>query len=135
MKAADFRSLILAQSGMSALVAGRVFPLRIPEEVWDSATQKPCIVYRTSSTNRGATFCGTDELVAETAQVDCYARSYDAAKALGDAVGQVVDFRGIVGETLFGPVFIQTEFDSMDPEPGLFRRTLLLIVWNRSVTP
>lgn len=135
MKAADFRSLMLAGSGVAALVGSRVYPVKIPEETWSSATQRPCLVYHTPSVRRSGTFCGTDRTKADTVHVNCYARTYDEARALADTVAsQVVDFRGVVGETLFGPVFLETETDLDDPEPGLFRRLLIFTVWNRSTT-
>lgn len=132
MKAADFRTLMLAQAGVSALVGARVYPVRVPDEVWDSPSERPCVAYRTSGVDRGQTFCATDTLKAERVEVDCYARTYDGARDLATAISQMVDFRGQVGETLFGPVLLDSEVDLMDLEPGLFRRLLIFTVWNRS---
>lgn len=132
MNAADFRSLLLAAAGVEDLVGARVFPVKIPEETWDSVTQRPCLVYHTPSVRRSATFCGTVKTKADTVHVDCYARTYDGARALALAVAGIVDFKGVVGETLFGPIFIDSETDLDDPEPGLFRRLLIFTVWNRS---
>lgn len=132
MTPADFRSLLLAQTGMVAAVADRIFPVLIPQEVWASVTQKPCIVYQVAGVGRSVTFCGTIGLQAESVTVDCYARTYDAAYALARLAAQIVDFNGVIGDTSFDTVRLETEIDLLDLEPGLYRRSMTFTCWNRS---
>jgi len=133
MKPADFRTLLLAQPGLSAVVGARIFPVKARPETWDSDSQRPCLIYRVDGVGRSSTFCATSGLVAESVAVDCYARSYDGAVDLALLVKQVIDFSGQVGETLFNAIRLESEFDLMDLEPGLFRRALSFTIWNRSV--
>ena len=133
MTPTDFCTLLTAQPGVSAAVGDRVYPVLIPPEVWDSATRKPCFVYRTSGVGRSATTCGTIRLQADSVEVDCYARTFDDAYALARLAAQIVDFKGTVGNTSVDTVRLDSEIDLFDLEPGLYRRSLTFTVWNRSV--
>jgi len=126
---------MLAQTGVSAIVGARVFPVRIPSEVWDSATKKPCLAYSVLDVARSQTFCETIPLQNDSVTVNCYARTYDDCQNLANAIKGVIDFRGLVGQTKFKAVFLETESDSLDIEPGLYLRILTFAVWNRGVQP
>ena len=131
---ADFVSRILTQGGITDIIGDRIFPLIVPEHVYsDPQDRRPCLVYQTAGSTRGKTFCATDDLISEQFSVDCYAETYDAAKRLGDAViAGVVDFSGVSGATHIEAVFLDSEFDTVDLEPGLFRRNLALTVGHRT---
>lgn len=132
MNATDFRSLILAQPGMVAAIAARIYPVKVPAEVWSDASMRPCVVYRTEGVDRSSTFCGTIGLKRDTVQVSCYARTHDACRALAELVAQMVDFHGVVGDTHFATVRLESESDLLDLEPGLFHRLMTFTIWNRS---
>ena len=132
MNYADFRSVVLAAAPVAAIVAARVFPLIVPQEVWSSPTRKPCIVFTTRSVQRQVKFCNTDELIQERVDLDCYARDSDTCQLLAAAVRlALIDFRGTVGVTRFGPLHLESETDLDDDEPGLFRRVLTFSIWSR----
>lgn len=131
MNLADFRTMVLGLPGVSALVDTRMFPLVIPQEVYDGGTEKPCIVYTTTARNSRPTFCGPDDLVRSSIELDVYGRTFDVCQQLADAVRLGIDgYRGTVGTTLFSPVFVDTESDEYFAEPGLYRRTFSLTVWS-----
>ncbi|MBI6628327.1 DUF3168 domain-containing protein [Pontibaca salina] len=82
----EFRALLLADSGVSALVGTRID--------WGARPQGaplPAIVLHTVSDVSGHTLDGPWALTTGRVQVDCYADSYGAAKALGRAVRAALD--------------------------------------------
>ena len=131
MNVSDFRTLVLSVSPVAAIISARMYPVQAPQEVFDSPSIKPCIVYSVSSAARTRTFCATEALHQTSVDVDCYATDYDTCNTLANAViAGVIDFGGTVGSTTFSQVDVSTELDLFDPEPGLFRRTVSLLVWS-----
>jgi hypothetical protein len=132
MNTADLRSLLLADAGVAAiLTGGEVFPVHLPREAWDQVSRKPCVVVRLNGVARSRTFCATESLAAYAADLDIYAREYDACNNLANAVrSAVTDFRGLVGASLFGPIHVETEVEFHEPDPGLYRRVLTLTIWS-----
>lgn len=127
-------TLITADPGISALTGPRVYPLLIPPEVWDSATTKPCLVYSTTGVERQVTTCGTDSLVSQSVDIDAYARTFAAVQLLADAVrAKLIDFSGTVGGTYFNRIFLDSEFDLHDIEPGLYRVMMVFTIWHRGI--
>lgn len=82
------RDVLLADARVTAKVVDRIFPLRIPQ----TSTKFPAIVFVVVSTNVQETF----DTVADAAlsdsrvQIDCYAREYDDAQELAEAVDDVL---------------------------------------------
>lgn len=130
---ADLRSLLLSLPGVSAAVGPRIYPLVIPKEQWDTVTQKPCLVYSGDGVTRTHTFCGPTKLVRDSIQIDVYTRDFDQTVDLKQKVLAVGDFRGTIGGTDVDVIFIENESDIFDLEPGLFRSSIGLTVWNRSL--
>lgn len=130
-------SKLAGAAGVSALVASRIYPLVIPQTVYDEATKRPCIVYSTDGKARHIRFSGTDSLVAGRFTVDCYARTYSAVQQLAAAVrAALVDQRGTwttssspQGSVSVQQVFIDNEFDLTDIEPGLYRVSQEYTIW------
>lgn len=130
MRYADFRTLVL--TGASGLAGTRVFPQIVPQEVWDSPTRKPCVVYSTQSVERQELFCGADSLVTHRVNVEAFARDPDTCQALATAIrGSIHNFRGLIGVTTFKAIFVDSETDLDEPEPGMFRRSTTYVVWSR----
>jgi hypothetical protein len=71
--------------------------------------------------------------VRESVQLDCYSKKYDDSVALAALLAALLDFSGTVGGTYFNAIRFDSEFDLFEPEPGLYRRTLLLTIWHRSI--
>lgn len=130
---ADLRSLLLSLPGVSAAVGARIYPLVIPKEQWDSVTQKPCLVYSGDGVTRTHTFCGATKLVRDSIQIDVYTRDFDETFDLKQKVLAVGEFRGTIGGTDVDVIFVESETDVFDLEPGLFRSSIALTVWNRSL--
>jgi hypothetical protein len=81
-----FRAILLASSGVTALVGSRVS--------WGEQPQGaafPAIVLTLISANNDATMGGPDRLFQSRVQVDGYALSYGAVKALQRAVLAALD--------------------------------------------
>jgi hypothetical protein len=133
MNAADLRSLLLDQSDIVAMVQDRIFPSIIPKERWDVDSKKPCIVYSGDGIDRTYTFCGNVKLHADIININAYSISYDTTAQLAAEIATLEGFKGIVGSTKIGPVFLENEIDLLDLEPGLYRRLLTFTIWNRSI--
>lgn len=130
----DFVAVVLAIEGVASFVGDRVFPNRLPVQVWDSDDPRPCLCYFASTDQPQRTSCGADDLVLEHFTFHAAAASYNVARAIGDALSAgAVGFRGVSGSTRFEPVFLEAEFDGEpEPEPGCYIRTVQLGCWRRS---
>lgn len=117
-------------AGVGAIVGARIYPQIIPQHVYDEATKQPCLVYQMQSNFRQPLFCGTDSVVQQPVQIDCYAPAYPQAHQLADATrAALIDFSGTMGSVAVKKVLIDAEFDALDEEPGLFRVTQFWTVW------
>lgn len=111
-------------------IGSRVYPLMIPQHVYDDATKNPCLVYQRSGAARVVKFCNTDELVHSSFQIDAYARSFAAARVLADGVRDaLLDFTGTMGTTQVSKCLLDSELDLIDPEPGLYRVSQSWSIW------
>lgn len=120
-------TLLTGDMAVAALVGDRVYPLVIPEQVYDAATKRPCIVYQRDGLDKSRTFCGTIGLQYSSFAFDCYARKYLDAQAVAEAVKSLFeDYQGgVIDDVLF-----ENQFDGLDPEPGLFRVRVTLGFWH-----
>lgn len=124
-------SYLRAQVAIAELAGDRVFPLAIPQHHYTEASRLACVVYQRIGVSRQIKFCGTDDFVESTFQVDCYAMTYLKAKQLARAVRlALVDYAGAMGAETVQNVFIQTEFDLDDPDPGLYRISQTYSIWH-----
>ncbi len=80
------RAYLLANASIAALVAGRIYPLRLPEKV-----TYPAIVLTRVDDIGDAHLRGTLSMTKARMQVDCWATTHDAATALGNLVAQRID--------------------------------------------
>lgn len=123
-------SYLRANAAVAAMVGERVYPLMIPQHVYQEATKQPCLVYQRISTGRQPLFCATDDTIRTIYQVSCYAKTYMAAKLLGDAVRDaLMDFTGIMDGTDVKKILSSSEQDLDDPEPGLYRVLQTWTIW------
>jgi hypothetical protein len=125
---------LAATASVAALVGTRIHPLVIPQRIAATSQRVPAVVYSISGVDRAVSYCGTDRLVRSTLGIDCYAAGYDAARELATAVRTaLVDFSGPMGSSTVVPVRtcnIETEFDLMDIEPGLYRVSQQWTIWH-----
>lgn len=131
MLAEGLATFLKDDSDISALVDGRVYPLRIPQRVGKDQSM-PCLVYQRVGAVRNQSFCGTDQLVAASYQIDSYAIRYQDAVQLSEAVAVVLlDYTGDMGDTHVDRVFLESEIDLNDIEPGLYRVSQTYIIWHK----
>jgi hypothetical protein len=118
--------------GVIAIAGDRVFPQVIPDQVYDEASKRPCVVYSVEDTERNETFCATQALRKSRVSIDSYARTYEDAETLADAVRTaVIDYSGYMGSTYVERCFIENDFDvAPDIDPGIFRNRLILGIWH-----
>lgn len=130
MKAALY-SLLTTTAGVTQLVGDRVYPEIIPEQIFDAASQRPCIVYRRQSVERERTLCSTDSKVQSTFALDCYARTAAGAEDVAQAVRvALTDFTGTVAGVSVVDTALIGDSDFLDIEPGLFRVMLTFRFWH-----
>jgi hypothetical protein len=81
------KNVLLADTRVNSLVGQRIFPSQMPER-----TTMPAVVYTQISVSPESTFESTaaTEYAATRVQVDVYAKTYDAAHALAEAVDDVL---------------------------------------------
>jgi hypothetical protein len=124
-------AFLISDVGVSALVGTRVYPLVIPEQVYDEATKRPCLVYSMRGLDQTQTFCETIELQRADIGIDCYAKTYEASIALATAVKTALtDYVGTMGDVEISKLNLNNQFDLLDLEPGLFRVALSFFVWH-----
>jgi hypothetical protein len=116
---------------VAALIGDRIYAGRIPQHVFDSDQRvMDCAVFQKVGSSRGVGFCSSDELVAGQYQIDSYSpddvRYLHVARAIRRAL---VDYSGPMGSVAVRKVFLDTDFDSQEAEPGLNRRTQSYTIW------
>lgn len=130
IKAALYNYLI-GDSGVSALIADRVYPLLIPQQAWSGSSVQPCAVYQRTSVQRDVRHCGTSGLALSTMQIDAYATDYEAADAVARVIKDaLINYYGPMGDVDIKSITLAAEFDLLDPEPGLFRVSLSFFIWH-----
>lgn len=107
----------------------RIFPQIVPQKE-SALKQVPCLVYTTSAETRSRSFCGTNNLVLTSLELDCYAITLLGARALSSAVRAVlVDHRGTMGDVKVRDVSLESSTTLHDVDPGLFRVVDTYNVW------
>lgn len=126
---ADFLSAV---QGVQEIAGGRVFALMIPQHDNRGTKKIPCLVFSRVGATRSHRMCVQDALVGADYQVDAYALDYETAVRLaGAARDALVVYSGPMGAVTVKKVFLETESDFLDPDPGLYRRFMQFTVWYR----
>lgn len=123
----DLRNALLASAGLSALVARRIY--------WDLAPQGaelPYVVLTLVTSPRGYTYQGRDGLTGHLVQIDAYAPTKAAVKAVARALDVTLEALGAP----FQKAFIESERSGRDTDDAsataatpLFRASLDVRVW------
>lgn len=118
----DIFARLRDDAGVSALVAGRVFPVQIPQSPDQGHSKSPCVVFTLNSEARTPTVCDISSSVEGTYQMDSVSKSYFEAKAIAAAVRVCLNsFTGQMGGTAVDRVLLDTAQDLIETEPGLYR--------------
>lgn len=131
---------LAADAALGALVAARIYPMLIPQESFKDFARHGCVVYTRVGIARMQRLCNggtTDGLLQSTVQIDSYAQrqtTANGALAIAAAVAAVlVDFRGELGGTggdIIKTITLDSEFEFLDPDPGLYRVSQTYTVWH-----
>jgi hypothetical protein len=125
MSEPNLHDFLIAQPAVAVLVGTNVFPDKVRQGV-----KMPAIVWQKTASLRQQKPCGTDGLVLGSFQVDIYATTRAVARELATEVLEaMLDFAGLMGDCIVKHCALTTDFDSVDPEPGLLRRTQLWDIW------
>lgn len=126
----NLAAFLSAAPEVAAIAADRHYLLKIPQQHRDSEPAYPCTVFLTVNVAREGELCGTTDVPTCNAQIDSYALTPEAARALARAIRRaIVDYSGPMGEVVVQRAQITADFDSLDPEPGLYRRTQTFNLW------
>lgn len=119
-----------ADAAVYSFVGDRIYPDRIEQQNPDDRQVMPCAVFQLAGAEYQAKFCETDELVGGAYQMDIYGPDRDQVIAAARAIRQrLSDYRGQMGAGRVSKVLLQNQFNGLDPDPGLYRRTQLYTIW------
>lgn len=109
------------------LVGNRIYRARAPD-----GARGEYVVWQLAGGERGASFCAVDRFIGAEYQVDIYGRDDvrhgNLVRAIRDAL--LDDSTPLVmGSVRVNRVLPLTDFDSVDPDPGLYRRTQTYTIW------
>jgi len=122
----NVRAYLVTVTEVTALLGQRIYSQRAPD-----GSRGLYAVYQRSGRQGESTFCAPDDLVGGDYQIDVYGRDDQevglAARAIRRAM---VETRvAQMGPVAVKKVFLVNDFDSVDPDPGLVRRTQLYTIW------
>jgi len=112
---AAINTLLKANGPVSALVAARIYPLRVPQ-----SETLPAIAIQRTKDEELQTLGGPIGPAEGHVVITAWADTALAAKALGDTiVEELRGFRGIVGNYRFQGIFVRSiRDDDAQPDPG-----------------
>lgn len=111
--------VITAPGGQTFPLCPHVFAVMAPR----NAPAKR-LVYAIDSTEEDTTTCGPTGLVAVGVALDIYSKSFDDLRPIQDAMR--TDIRAAFGHE---NVIVDSVSDAMDPEPGLYVRSVNVTIW------
>jgi len=128
---AALTTLLLADGRVSLLAGGRVNWVRTPQAV----TAYPRAVLQVVSGDVDTTNDGPSGLERVRVQIDCYGETYLSAKALSDAILDVLSgYRGVVSGVRIHAGFVDSKRDLSVSDSGdvtpLFRRSADIFIWH-----
>lgn len=135
MSEPNFHYFLTGLAPVAQMVAGRVYPDKLRD-----GGALPAIVASRSGGQRQQKNCGTDGLVLGSFQIDVYGKTRQDVRELSKRIiGEgrkgstpptaMLDYKGMMGTCFVKNCALQTDFDSVDPDPGLHRRTQLWDIW------
>lgn len=111
---------------LKALIADRVYPVMAPQGV-----VSPYIVFLKIVEMATGTYCAQDPMVRDLFQFDSYAKTFKLSTLVAKAMrNSLIDFRGTVDGTYIASIWLDTEMQVLESEPGLFRVSTSLFIWH-----
>lgn len=142
------RALLIAPgSATAALIAARVYPLRLPQAGDNELSPMPAITYRVVSAPREYAHAGQSRLIRARIQIDLHTESYGDVQSLRTAIvgtravpgvlsgrKAVVELDGVEHEVHIRRIFVTMERDTGESDDGSaatspFGKSLDLGVW------
>lgn len=119
MMEAGLNAHLLADAGVSAIAAARIFPVNLPEEIGG-----PSVTYRVISNIEDYTLDGSTGMMLARIQIDAWAEVYGDAKQLAKAVHDALnDFTGTFpdGTAVENVWLANAATDGFDADARLYR--------------
>lgn len=120
-------TLLLTNAEVTALVADRVYPVRMPE-----GAQMPALVYTSISSVPVVGISGQNKLTKKRLQVDCYGSTYPDVKHLEQAVNNaLINYQGTpdANSTSIESIQQLLSIDLYEDDAKLYRVNLDFEVW------
>lgn len=119
-------SLVTGDAGVSALIATRMYPALMPQNVTLPAVSYSVVV--APGDHHGTAASG---YVSAIYRIDCWATTFAAARELAQAVREAIDgYRGTVTpagsplvEVTIGAILLESERDLYEDESRVYRRS------------
>jgi hypothetical protein len=130
---AHLRSLILADSNVTAIAASRVFPNVLPQRA-----TFPAIAYSQITSQRTSVMGVDTGTVQSTWQVDAYAQNYADARKLASAVRKALQRKAgtfpsgsppAIAQRLIQAIFVEADTDLFEDETQLHRVSTDYVIW------
>lgn len=104
-------------AGLSALVAARIHPLKLPQNV-----TYPCVTFSKISTERHSAM-GADAAVTRSRyQVSSWAKNYSDVEPVSEQVRAALQrFRGTVSSVVIQDIFIENELDLYESDVNVYQ--------------
>lgn len=113
----DLRTYLLAQPSVTALIATRLYPIRLPQGV-----TLPAVTYQRITGSSEQAYDGPVNLGQGTIQFDCWADTYASALAVAEQVRQKL---AAIGHRITNLI------DFPESEPAMWRRMVEVSAWHR----
>lgn len=116
--------------GLSALVVARIYPMILPQK-----PTLPAVTYQRIDGERESGMTQEHGMAHPRMQVDCWAATYSAAKAVATQVrGALQRWSGTVAGVTVLDSFLESDRDLYEPGTGgqdIFRVSLDFLIWHR----
>lgn len=127
-----FIYMLLNTAAISSIVSDRIY--------WIEKTQSnanPYVVLQVVTATRGLHYASHDGHKESRVQVDCWAKTFAQAKAIGDAIQvRALNFIGTIEGVFFQGIFLDSERHGIDAAvvpDKLFRVSIDLIIWHKGI--
>lgn len=122
----DMYTYLQTVSGLTALVSTRIYPNELPQE-----PDLPAVVYHRITGARTETTGNDSQLAHPMFQLDAYAATYSAVKAVAEQLRLALQgYSGLWDATPVSAVRFLGDMDMIEPETGEHRVSIEIEVWH-----
>lgn len=121
-------TMLTADTGMAAMISGRVYGGMAPQGV-----RAPYVVFNLAGAREGSTYCASDGIKLSIFMFDSYAKTFKEVKLTAKALrSALIDFHGLVGDTHIKTIKLESEVDINDTDLGILRVLTTLSIWHEA---